>query len=539
MHFQNSITEQSLAQVKRTWATELRDSETWLEQETQERILAFLNTRENICTAEFILRRQIQTQFPELLAQAASVLKTDAKDYADLSKGGNVAWPEKLTDVLSDILASTKFESVGDCGPDKRQWRNILRGEAFCNRNSAIKLIFALKMDEALATKFLIADGKNPFSTRNPFDYLCEFCLRGHFSYNTAVKLLNEFEAAREHSLDEDNAEDMEFATTRLENETEKILNNDKLRPEDKSSRVLEYMLKHQREFVSKVERKDGRAEYSSGFSKQNERNLKVFLSYLKEMYPYFLQWKELNEFDSILLSQEVKTKADGSPQNPKHLLQAIEDTLEIYLPETEELEEMGLPTGNERDSQGKRQLKEKQRYDAIPFNNEILLPLKNLSQALRSNLRGSEHPDNARDVDRSTVLFLAYFFICGCQVLDVHLKTLAEKLDAAIAREDNPQKNNLLYALKAVVNNVESLACEENPVELYVDSLNELLECFNCSKFYAPFVIDKFILLCLLTLRRPEKEEDFAPCLINRLIEKSYSWSKKILEGTRDVRRQ
>lgn len=292
-------------------------------------------------------------------------------------------------------------------------------------------------------------------------------------------------------------------------------------------------MLEHEVEFVAKVERKNRRAEYSSGFSRQNGQNLKTFLSYLTELYPNFLQWKELNEFDPILISKAVQTNADGSPKNPEHLLQAIKDAQEIYLWEAEDLEEIGLPTGNERDANGKRQLKDKQRYDAIPFNAAILLPLKNLSITLRSNLRGEQHPDNAEDVDRSTILFLAYFFICGCRAPGVNLDELAERLDSAIDSEEDTRKNTLLYALKAVVNNVESINYGDNPVELYVDSLNELLRCFNCNEFYAPFVIDKFILLCLLTLRQPHDDEDYQQYLINAIIEESYRLSKKILEGT------
>lgn len=537
MDFHNSITEQAMANVTDTWANELADSATWLEEETQERIFDFLNARENMCTAEFILRRHIQMHFPKILQRAADKAGLAQSDYADHSESGNVPWPIKLVEKLSTVIAAEKFDNISDLGLDSRQWKKILLGEAFCNRTSAIKIIFALNMDEATAAKFLIASGKNLFSTRNPFDYICEFCLKGNFTYDTAESMLAEFETSRKNFLDESapnqSKEQMEFGTLLLKNETEKILNDDILRPEDKQSQLLKYMLEHEVEFVAKVERKNRRAEYSSGFSRQNGQNLKIFLSYLTELYPNFLQWKELNEFDPILISKAVQTNADGSPKNPEHLLQAIKDAQEIYLWEAEELEELGLPTGNERDANGKRQLKDKQRYDAIPFNAAILLPLKNLSVTLRSNLRGEQHPDNAEDVDRSTILFLTYFFICGCRAPGANLDELAERLDSAIDSEEDSRKNTLLYALKAVVNNVESIAYGDNPVELYVDSLNELLRCFNCNEFYAPFVIDKFILLCLLTLRQPRDDEDYQQYLINAIIEESYRLSKKILEGT------
>ena len=343
--------------------------------------------------------------------------------------------------------------------------------------------------------------------------------------------MLEKFESRRKKSDDDSGDEDpLEFATLQLENETERILSCDKLSPTDKQEQIVDYMLEHQGEFVTKVERKSRRAEYPSGFSKQNNLKLKIFLRYLTELYPSFLQWKEVNEFDSYLISRMVQKNSDGAP-NPNQLWQAMTEAQEIFFCETEELEEIGLPTGNELDANGKRMLKEKQRYDTIPFNREILLPLKNLSKTLQENLRAEEFPDNAAEVDRSTILFLTYFFICGC-LMRGGLDDLAAMLDEEISSEENPQKNNLLYALKTVVGNVESLADEENPLELYVDSLNEMLNSFRCENFYAPFVIDRFILFCLLTFRRPASEEDLPRYLMNALIEESYRLSKKILEG-------
>ena len=107
----------------------------------------------------------------------------------------------------------------------------------------------------------------------------------------------------------------------------------------------------------------------------------------------------------------------------------------------------------------------------------------------------------------------------------------MSKDLDKDISCEKNLENNKLYYALKAVVNNVEDMAYEGNPMQSYIKSLNELLDCFNCSKFYAPFVVDKFILFCLLTLRRPEDEYDFPQHLMNLIIEESYRLSREILE--------
>ena len=532
MNYSNSITDQTMASVKKKWTEELNDNATWLTTETQEEIFEFLNDRKNLCTAEFILRRQIQMLFPTLVQEAAE--KAGLAKYADLTRSGNVIWETKLIDELSRLLANKKFPAVSEKILDSRQWKKILLGEAACNRDTAIKLIFALQMDEATAAKFMITNGKNLFSTRNPFDYICNFCFKGHFTYDTALAMLHDFETQRQNFAGDKNQKPVEFATILLENETANILADDKLTPKVKQARIVKYMLEHQQEFVTKVERKTRRAEYPSGFSKQNNLKLKIFLRYLTELYPTFLQWKEVKELDfyyPYLFSKEVQKHNDGTPKNPEQLLQAMRESQEIYFWETEELEEIGLPT-IKLNEKGERQLKAKQEYDAIPFNSEILLPFKNLSKTLRSNLRAEEHPDNAQEIDRSTILFLTYFFISGCQAQKNNINKLVNALDKEIAAEKNPEKNNLLYALKAVINNVESLEYGENPIELHIDSLNRLLESFHCNEFYAPFLIDKFILFCLLTLRRPKNDEDLPHYLMNLLIEESYHLSKKILEG-------
>ena len=531
--YRNSLTEQTMAQVNSTWENELSDAQLWLKTETREKIFDFLNDKKNLCTADFILRRQIQTQLPELVRRAAN-----GREFADLTESGNVPWATELVEELSILLTNEHFPAVTQLNLDRRQWKNLLLGNALCNRVTAIKLIFALDMDEPAAAKFLVANGKLLFSMRNPFDYLCNFCRKAHLTYDTATDLLAQFENRRTSSADEKSFAPTEFATDRLENETEKISDDVTLSPTDKQSKILEYMLENQSEFVTKVERKDRqgqvrRAEYPSGFSLTNEQKLKILLKYLTKFYPHFLKLKELNDFDTIILSKAVKINTDGSPKNLGQLMQAIREEQEIYFWEEDDLQEIGLPTGNERDESGKRQLKDKQRYDAIPFNGAIILPLKNLSKTLRANLRADECPDNAEEVARSTILFLAYFYICGCLVPKRDLGELSQSLEDDIVHEEREYINDLIFALKAIVNNVESADESKNPVQLYIDSLNELLEVFGCSKFYAPFVIDKCILLCLLTLQKPKTDDDYPQYLLNLLIEESYRLSKKILEAT------
>lgn len=442
MDYRDSITEKTMSCVLNTWEKELSDANSLLQQETLERIFNFLNARENICTADFVLRRHIQSVFPNLLQKTSC-------NFDDLSKSGNVFWEDHAVEFLSRVLEKEMFVGVTNFKFDRRQWKNVLSGKAVCNRTSAIKLIFAFKMDEATAAKFLIANRKDVFSTRNPFDYLCRFCLEGGFTYDTAITLLKSFEASRTKSFNERTNNVVEFATVRLENETRKILDDDTLCAKDKQSRILAYMIQNQEEFVAKIERKTREGiirtvEYPSGFSLSNGRKLKVFLKYLTELYPTFLQLKTIDEFDSVLLSKAVEQNADGSPKNPEHLMQSIRDSHEIYFLDDEALEEIGLPTGNEKSADGKTVLKAKRLYNSIPFNGAILLPLENLSKTLRANLRGEKFINNAKEIDRSTVLFLAYFFISRLVGAQKDLDELAEKLDKAIYKERDENISDL-----------------------------------------------------------------------------------------------
>lgn len=548
MNKKNSLTVHMMNSVHEIWKNELKISRQWIENETYEKVFEFLNNRENLCTPGFILRRHLQIYFPEIIEKAAK--SSGVSEYADLTKSGNVKWDSKLVKSLAQILQETNFDLIKNPNIEARQWENFLNDFTSCNRETAVKIIFALDLDETTAAKFLIADGKNLLNARNPSDYLYNFCRKCNFSYDTSLELLKKFEDER-NILEEKNLPPQNFvenATTLMENETQRISSNDKLNDKEKQRQILETMLKYYAEFVKKITRKNGDAVYPSGFSKQNCSKLKVLLKYLTDMYPTFLQYEVFSHTEltgekvdeSFLSEKEIQRNADGSPKSPVNLTSAMNDSQEIYLFHTEELAELGLLTGefptpeNVEDAAKtkKTRVTTKREYNEIPFNNEIILPLKNLSQTLRSNLR-TDNPNNAQDVERSTVLFLAYFFICSCCSLDdKNLKNLYGKLQNDIKAEKDSIKNNLRFALLKVIENIRGLN-PKNKVSLFVKSLNQLLKSFGCNEFYAPFVIDRCILLCLLTIGKDGKN-DYPKYLMAQIIEQSYSFSKKKIESAK-----
>lgn len=558
----HSITSQTMKSVKAIWQKELSNSHKWLETEKYETILEFLNNRENICTPGFILRRHIQVYFPEILSEALTESKIS--EYAELTKSVNVKWDKKLVKALARILSKTEFKLIKNLNIDNHQWENFLNDATSCNRATAIKIIFALNLDDTTATKFLIADGKNLFSVRNPEDYLYNFCHQCHFTYETALELLEKFESDRQLFDAKTNSaptNQIENATTLMENETQRISSNVKLSDEEKQRQILKVMHQYRAEFVKKISRKNGDAEYSSGFSKQHSLKLKVFLKYLTDMYPNFLQYEVFSHTEkngetvdeSYLREKEIPRNKDGSPASPINLTDAMIDSQEIYICKLEELAELGLlnkskaelvelgllrgktPTDkkNQDEKNGRKiRVNTKREYNEFPFNNEIILPLKNLSQTLRSNLR-TDNPDNAQDVERSTILFLAYFFICGCCLRnDKDLKNLHTKLKNDIKADKDAIKNNVRYALQNVVKNILELNQKKNKISLFVKSLNQLLKSFGCNEFYAPFVIDRCILLCLLTVERTENVDDYPEYLMAKIVEQSYTFSKEKIES-------
>ena len=485
----------------RLWAAELNESNKFLATSRQEKIFDFLNERENLCTPGFILRRQLQIKFPELLEAA---VKKSGESYADLTKAGNVEWPPNLINSLAKILTATKFAKFGEDFLDieKKQWESYLLDKSHCQRKTAIKLIFALEMDDATAAKFLLSNDDDPLSLRNPFDYACKSCLNYGLTYDAAEELFKNFLTACEN-LDDNRDKSLTNDFTRLvKSETAAFREQDIISVEDTKNFLSEMMLKYKDDFSE------------AGYSQQNINRLKVFLKYLMLLYP------TVDRFISkdILNNVNIEKNSDGIPKILSHLTTAMLDAQEIELPVYAELSSYG---GLNLPQRGPL----KRFYDNIPFNKNVLIPLRSLSQTLRSIMRAVKCPENARAVNRDTVLLLTYFFITGWRTSTKdtreNFQDLLEK-DMAKAIEDSAEES-LLYALEDTAYAIDSLEDgKEEPLKSYVAALNRMLEPFEFNEFYAPFVLDRFILICLLS-----EEEN----VMSSIIYESYRLSKNLID--------
>lgn len=473
-----------------SWARELHSSDKWIKSSVHRELLEFLNRSETICTPGYLLRRRIQTAFPQFMARASERSGVPLSDCCDLEGCGNRPWPEALTRGLASVLAESFFPGFGAArtGIDSRQWYSYLTDSGAFGRETAIKLIFALGLGEPEGSKLLLAAGRELLSLRNPFDYICSYCLghRPRLDYVKALELMRRYESGRSGRYDGPGRglrQPFGYGmTASLSGRLESLLGGgvDEAGREDE---LIAYMLAHEEEFTAR----HGRGGYAPGFSMRRIRMLKELLKYIALLYPASVGLDR----DGRAVNIPVATDEDGVPRVYSSLTAAMLGQQDIELLDYMEL---GIP----------RRGREKLSYDQIPFNEAIVLPLKNLSASLRAMTRPAEAPANGRDINRSTVLLLAYFYMSGClyvppRGLPLPSEGLEERLELDIREAEargDAGAARMLYTLQEVADALYDP--EGDPAKTCIGCLNAFLHCFGFSGFYPPFVLDRFIFLCL-----------------------------------------
>lgn len=440
-------------------------------------ILEFLNDSENLCTPGLLLLRQLKNLGVD--GQADSIHE------------------------LALNLIRKNFPRCISLNIEPQHWEKYLNDEQRCTRETAIKLAFALNMDVPTAEKFFLANGYAPLSPRSPFDFACKICLEHEFTFENALTLYRDFIAECPEQKNDGEISDNDF-TRRIKAETNRLFKNGKIPFDKKSAAILKVMRRHAADF-----------NYSGdGFSVQNVARLRVMLKFLTILHPTFEYY-----FRGIFYPKKeiAVTSDDGTPKVAQHLVDAMLQSHEVVLPEYWELTEYGGPDLPERGHIN-------QLYQRIPFNRGVVIPLKRLSETLRAILRATKNPANARNVDRDTVLMLSYFLMTGWRDSSAETKkffrdTLAA--DIAATKKESVEKIFLL-TLQNVLESLDSMGNNPEPREkIYMQLLDLILAAFELKEFYAPFVLDRFLLLCLVT-------ED--PEFMSRVILKSYPLSNEIL---------
>ena len=90
--------------------------------------------------------------------------------------------------------------------------------------------------------------------------------------------------------------------------------------------------------------------------------------------------------------------------------------------------------------------------------------------------------------------------------------------------------EKSLLVAFEEIFRIVNSIKRgAKNPMNVYITVLNKILVRFDFDEFYAPFVLDRFILLSLLSIR--DAKDDFVQFFMQAVISESYRLSKELME--------
>lgn len=171
LQYENSLTRQAEESMD-IWTKELADMSEELMNDPMA-VVRSLNDARNLCTAGFLMRRQIQASFSELLRDAS---EETGESYEDLTVNNNVPWPEKFLKNLSSRLEKYMLKEQNEV-VKAIEWFQWLSDKKYPRkRELAVKLSFLLNMDDYTTTKFLLACGHEPFSVRNPLDCICLFC---------------------------------------------------------------------------------------------------------------------------------------------------------------------------------------------------------------------------------------------------------------------------------------------------------------------------------------------------------------------------
>ena len=560
----------NVEQEMQRWATALYDYNGWLDTAKPNEIVDFLNDATNLCTPGFVLRRHLKSHYTDPASEALSD-RDDAirkifsdNDAAKSRVDLNVAWDKTIVDELSNLLGAATFTACAreHLGVNAAQWQKYLTDKSIPNRETLIKLSFALRLSDETLSKLLLSAAKNPLSVRNPIDYICMFCRNCNLTFDDVIEMMSQFESESPEVPDGQKillnpTEDQ--MTIALKNETALIAQDDTMNASDKKQKLLQYMNEHANEFTVRVLKKRSydqlkkmdaakKTEYASGFSMRNIARLKLLLKYLTVLYP---NYTSIDATTHTVEKKPIEIDDDGVPKTFQHLTSALLESQGIELKEVSEFitlptatlinitpeELMRMPADNVEELLTQRPKIPREivnRLEKIPFNKSVVLMLRNLPQTLRATMRPLEYPASAQGLDRETVLTLTYFLIMGCRFSPTAENFIAMLEDDLDAFAKDATRSKLCNAIMDIVDGVsdtdfDQAAPNESPLNFYIDALNGMLESFELEDLYLPFVIDRCVLLCLLAdpLNAPlinnADHSDELQYLINLIIGSNY----------------
>lgn len=484
------------------------------------KVVDSLNDKQNICTPGFLMRRQIQGTFPELLEAAAEETK---EVYSDLFVSNNIMWPESLVKCLC-VKLEKYVKAEYDQVITANTWKSWLCDKIFPTRNLAVKLSFLLEMDDYTTTKFLLSCGHEAFSARNPLDCICLFCklLCPKGDWKKVEDILAQYEKNRPEKMSDSHKRSQSLGSigmTRIINKKISELASIGT-PEselvDVQNELIEYMYSIDSEFTrhkvtSKKDTKTNRP-YLSGYSLERCQRVLELAKYLVVLYPGYdnavyvggdrRMDSRTNRVSEAKYSKEewknVKINANGYP-NLKDLSRAF-----VYLHEWDFAQPSGLGLVDINPKTGKafRTSAKKQNHDKkIPFNNDVYRICKAYSEdnRLSSIALLLDQVDNAVPVERKDILLMAYLFISAYS-----RKSYDSILRDTLYEMANSNSDTDIFSerMRNILTQLEDIAImyeDEDKIAGYISCINQFLQLFDFEPFYPPFLLDRFILFALV----------------------------------------
>lgn len=509
LQYENSLTRQAEESMD-IWTKELADMSEELMNDPMA-VVRSLNDARNLCTAGFLMRRQIQASFSELLRDAS---EETGESYEDLTVNNNVPWPEKFLKNLSSRLEKYMLKEQNEV-VKAIEWFQWLSDKKYPRkRELAVKLSFLLNMDDYTTTKFLLACGHEPFSVRNPLDCICLFCkmLRPRGDWTKVKSILKKYEQNRPRYDEEDAGKIQSVGnmgmTRMISNQIPELagISVPESEREDMEDKLIEYMYSVDSEFTRRknLVKKDKKTKkvisdnlsvYYSGYSLQRRKDLMELTRYLVKLYPTYDYWayhkgdRRSDAVGKVSNSGDNQVKVEIAEDGYPDMGSLAKAFMCAHGWQFAEPGEIGLPSHGSL----------KTKHDNIPFNKEIYLVCKayERSNRLGAIRRFVEKPDNAAIVERKDILLLAYLFISGYS-RNENEDLRDELYEMAEANEEKHFSENLENILGQLEDAVECWD-EYEKIEGYISCINGFLMMFSFDPLYPPFPLDRFVLYALV----------------------------------------
>ena len=267
--------------------------------DTCDAIRAFLSDPTTINTPSFVLRRYLQTKYPELLTDSNGRQLCPGEDYNDLTKSGNIPWEKDGSSWIVDQVARA-LEQL--CPGDqytpaiaRQAWKGYLtNGKP--QRSRILLVAMALQMDVDTTKEYFLACGENPYSARNPQELICYYCQHWPDAYRWAdvQRLLKDFidkakkaaPSAGDTAQNASPASDIRPGQTQQFNRQVEQLWKSTAPIADRNKELLNFMVENRDQFVSCTLNDRGRPVISQSYSLTNRFYYMRLLQYLAVLYP-------------------------------------------------------------------------------------------------------------------------------------------------------------------------------------------------------------------------------------------------------------